>query len=87
MFPSEPLLLRNWAQLLSDQGRLDDAYRLLDTMEQLIPHDPEPYAARLDISRQAADKAAISGTLSRARRALAPELFAPLLAVANEQQK
>jgi hypothetical protein len=87
MFPSEPLLLRNWAQLLSDQGRLDDAYRVLDRMEQLIPHDPEPYAARLDISRQAADKAAISGTLSRARRALAPELFAPLLAVANEQQK
>jgi hypothetical protein len=86
MFPSEPLLLRNWAQLLSDQGRLDDAYRLLDTMEQLIPHDPEPYAARLDISRQAADKAAISDTLSRARRALAPELFAPLLTVANEQQ-
>jgi tetratricopeptide (TPR) repeat protein len=87
MFPSEPLLLRNWAQLLSDQGNVPEAYRLLDLMEKLIPNDPEPYSARIAISNQVNDYAEISSTLARARLALAPQAFNQLSGVANTQQK
>ncbi len=70
MFPSEPLLVRNWAQLMFDQGNLPDAYRLLDVMEKLIPEDSEPYAERITMAKQAHDQATISATLaSRARGA------------------
>ena len=86
MFPSEPLLLRNWAQLLSDQGNIPDAYRLFDLMEKLIPHDPEPYSERIIMAKQANDYAEISDTLARARVALEPHLFSQLLTVANVQQ-
>jgi hypothetical protein len=86
MFPSEPLLLRNWAELQADQGNLLAAYGLLDRMEMLIPNDPEPYSARIAIAKQAADKLVVSATLARARLALAPNDFDRLAAVANEQQ-
>jgi hypothetical protein len=86
MFPSEPLLLRNWAQLLSDQGNIPDAYRLLDLMEKLIPEDPEPYSERITMARQASDYATVSETLARARIALKPDFFSHLLSVAKEQQ-
>ncbi|MCE9640741.1 MAG: O-antigen ligase family protein [Betaproteobacteria bacterium] len=87
MFPSEPLVLRNWAQLLADQGNLPQAYRLFDLMEQLIPSDPEPYAARLVVARQAYDNNTISDTLSRARGALDAADFSQLSSVANLQRK
>ena len=86
MFPSEPLLLRNWAQLLFDQGNLPDAYQLLDRMEKLIPHDPEAYAQRIIMARQVHDYAKVSETMARARSVLEPTVFSQLLAVANEQQ-
>ena len=86
MFPTEPLLLRNWAQLLFDQGNMPDAYRLLDLMEKLIPHDPEPYFERITMARQVSDYATISETLARARIALKPHFFSHLLSVAKEQQ-
>jgi tetratricopeptide (TPR) repeat protein len=86
MFPSEPLLLRNWAQLLADQGSLSEAYRLLDRMEGLIPNDLEAYSTRIEIAKQVPDKLTVSDTLARARLALEPQVFSQLLAVANEQQ-
>lgn len=86
MFPGEPLLLRNWAELHAEQGDLPGAYRLLDQMESLIPDDPEPYFARMRIAKQAFDKLAVSDTLARARRVLEPAVFNQLSVVANEQQ-
>jgi hypothetical protein len=87
MYPSEPLVVRNWAQLMFDQGNLHDAYRLLDVMEKLIPEDSEPYAERITMAREAHDQVTISATLERARAALAPQAFSELLTVANAQQK
>jgi hypothetical protein len=86
MFPNEPLFLRNWAQLLFDQGNMQEAYRLLDVMEKLVPNDLEPFAARIDISQQASDYKTISDTLARARLALEPAVFKQLLTVAKVQQ-
>lgn len=86
MFPAQPLLLRNWAQLLFDQGNLPDAYRLLDLMENLIPNELEPYSERIAMAKQINDYSVISATLERARGALGPQLFNQLLTVANAQQ-
>ncbi len=86
MFPTEPLLLRNWAQLLFDQGNTPDAYRLLDLMEKLIPHDLVPYSERIEMALQANDKYAIVETLARARLALEPQLFSELQRIADVRQ-
>lgn len=87
MFPSQPVFLRNWAQLLADQGSVQEAYRLLDIMENLIPGDPEPYSERIAIAAQTADNVAISATLARARVALETGVFSQLLDVAKRQQE
>ncbi|MBI4190893.1 MAG: O-antigen ligase family protein [Betaproteobacteria bacterium] len=86
MFPAQPLVLRNWAQLLFDQDNLPDAYRLLDLMEKLVPNELEPYYERIVIAKQVNDFSVISATLERARGALEPRLFNQLLVVANAQQ-
>jgi tetratricopeptide (TPR) repeat protein len=86
MFPSEPLLLRNWAQLLFDQGGVPDAYRLLDLMEKLIPNDPEPYSERIVMADQISDYITIRETLARARVMLEPNEFGKLRTVAKQQQ-
>jgi hypothetical protein len=87
MFPAQPLLLRNWAQLLLDQGNGVDAYRLLDLMENLIPHELESYAERIEMANQLSDYKTVSDTLARASKALEPALFKRLLGVAKLQQK
>jgi hypothetical protein len=87
MFPSEPLLLRNWAQLMFDQGNRSDAYRLLDLMEKLIPEEPDSYAERIAMAGLTHDRATISVTLSRARAAVDAQGYQQLLTVANAQQK
>jgi hypothetical protein len=86
MFPSEPLLLRNWAQLLFDQGNAADAYRLLDRMEKLIPNDLEPYAERIVMAKQTHDYITIKKTLARASVTLEPRDFDQLSIVARQQQ-
>ncbi|MEO7728234.1 MAG: O-antigen ligase family protein [Burkholderiales bacterium] len=87
MFPNQPLFLRNWAQLLADQGRSMDAYKLLDLMEKLIPTEPEAYVAKILIARQISDDSEVSETIERARRMLEPSAFAQLSNVANVQQR
>ena len=86
MFPVQPLVLRNWAQLLFDQGNVPDAYQLLDLMEKLIPDKLEPYSERIIMARQVGDSAVVSATVERARAALDKPLFSQLLTVANAQQ-
>ena len=87
MFPAQPIVLRNWAQLLFDEGNLADAYLLLDLMEKLIPDQVDPYAERIIMARQAGDSAVVSATVERARRVLEEPLFRQLLTVAKAQQK
>ena len=87
MFPAEPVMVRNRAQLLADQGNLAEAYRLFDLMEKLIPNDAEPYVARIVAAQQVSDNKTITDTLERARAALAPDDFSRVLGVANLQRK
>ncbi|MDB5809346.1 MAG: hypothetical protein JWN94_1468 [Betaproteobacteria bacterium] len=86
MFPAEPLVLRNWAQLWFDQGNLVEAYRLLDRMEQLIPDDPEPYIERITMAKQVGDRVLAATTLERAQKNLKPQSFDSVLVVAHSQQ-
>ncbi len=87
LFPNQPLFLRNWAQLLADDGDAAGAYKLLDLMEKQIPADPEPYLAQLAVAQQMSDKSMGLAITERARRALEPKAFRQLLNVANAQQK
>jgi tetratricopeptide (TPR) repeat protein len=87
MFPSQPLALRNWAQLKFDEGNLPDAYRLLDLMEDLIPNEIGPYYERIVMARQAGDFATVAATLARAGRVLDKQSVNQLMGVANPQQK
>jgi hypothetical protein len=86
IYPTDPLLLRNWGQFLAEQGLLDAAYAAFDRMEVLIPEDIAPYAARLEAAREAHDAKAVEETLARASKALEPIVFKELLLVAKAQQ-
>ena len=85
IFPSEPLFLRNWAQLIADQGNLTEAYRILDEMERLVPGDREPYSERIALAMQASDSKEITDTLSRARARLSSQAYQELMHVAQMQ--
>jgi tetratricopeptide (TPR) repeat protein len=86
IFPSEPLILRNWGQFLAEQGNLEASYRIFDRMETLIPEDIAAYAARIAAARGARDADAVDATLIRAKKALQPILFNELVSVVNTQQ-
>ena len=86
LFPNQPLLLRNWAQLRFNEGDIWGAYRLLDRMESIIPNEVEPYSERIAFARQLGDSHAIRETMERAGKSLDPAKFAQLLAVAPIQQ-
>ena len=87
MFPSQPLLLRNWAQLEFDEGRYRETSHLLDLMENLIPGEVEAYSERIALSLQLGDFATVAVTLDRASRALDPKSLAQLKSVVSTQQK
>jgi hypothetical protein len=73
LFPAQPTILRNWAQLEFDGGDAQAAYRLLDRMELLAPDSEEPYLERWRMARHAGDAALADATLARARARL-PEV-------------
>lgn len=50
IFPNQPLVLRNWAQLRFNEGDQWGAYRLIDRMEKVIPNELEPYSERILIA-------------------------------------
>ncbi|MEO8440913.1 MAG: O-antigen ligase family protein [Betaproteobacteria bacterium] len=86
IFPSEPLILRNWGQFLAEQGDLEAAYGVFDRMEALIPDDIAAYAARIEAARGARDATAVEAALIRAKKALQPILFNQLVSVVSAQQ-
>lgn len=87
IFPVEPLILRNWAQFLAEQGELNRAYRVFDRMEALTPADPLPYIARIVAARGAADEMTVAATLVRARQNLQNSALGEVLTVADAQQR
>lgn len=78
IFPNQPLLLRNWAQLRFNEGDRQSAYRLLDSMERIIPHETEPYFERVIYARLLGDESVASNTVERARTKLPGPKFAKL---------
>ncbi len=87
IFPNQPLLLRNWAQLRFNEGDNWGAFRLLDRMEDAIPNEIEPYSERIIMAKQINDMEAVNETVERARLRLDETGFQRLLAVAGVQQK
>jgi hypothetical protein len=75
LFPAQPTILRNWAQLEFDGGDAQAAYRLLDRMELLAPDSEEPYLERWRMARHAGDAALADATLARARARLPEARF------------
>ena len=86
LFPNQPLLLRNWAQLRFNEGDIWGAYRLLDRMESTIPNEVEPYQERIGMARQLGDASTIRDTIERAGKSLDRSRLDKLLAVAPMQQ-
>ena len=72
--------------MLFRSGEVQDAYRLLDLMEALVPHELEPYAERLNIARHIRDAETIAATVGRARNRLDQATYDKLMAVADAQQ-
>lgn len=87
IFPNQPLLLRNWAQLRFNEGDNWGAFRLLDRMEGTIPNEIEPYLERVIMAKQINDMDTVSETIERARKWLDESGIQRLLAVAGKQQK
>jgi hypothetical protein len=86
IFPNQPLLLRNWAQLRANEGDNWGAYRLLDRMESIIPNEIEPYSERIAVARRLGDSDMIMETIERAKKSLDRRRLEQLLAVAPIQQ-
>lgn len=87
IFPNQPLLLRNWAQLRFNEGDNWGAFRLLDRMEGTIPNEIEPYIERVIMAKTINDMDTVSETIERARKRLDESGIQRVLAVAGKQQK
>jgi predicted Zn-dependent protease len=87
IFPNQPLLLRNWAQLRFNEGDNWGAFRLLDRMESTIPNEIEPYSERVIMAKQINDIKTVSETIERARHRLDENGIQRLQTVAGIQQK
>ncbi len=85
IFPNQPLVLRNWAQLRFNEGDHWGAYRLIDRMEEVIPNELEPYSERIIIAKQINDLTTIRETMERAASRLDPQTAARLAIVAEMQ--
>ena len=86
MFPVQPVIYRNWAQLKFDGGFPEEGYRLLDTMESIIPDEPEAYIERILMARRFGHLEEATTTADRAARRLSPEALAAVQVVAKTQQ-
>ncbi len=87
LFPSQPILLRNWAQLKFDGGNRGAAYALLDRMEALLPNELGPYFERVVMALRLGDDATLRDTLARASKNLDAADFNSLMNVVKAQQK
>jgi tetratricopeptide (TPR) repeat protein len=86
IFPNQPLLLRNWAQLRFNEGDFWGAFRLIDRMEEVIPAELEPYAERVILAKRINELDVVRETLARAESRLDPLRMEQLRTVAGLQQ-
>lgn len=86
MFPVQPVIYRNWAQLKFDGGFPEEGYRLLETMESIIPDEPEAYIERILMARRFGHLDEATTTADRAARRLSPEALAAVQVVVKTQQ-
>lgn len=87
IFPNQPLLLRNWAQLRFNEGDFWGAFRLIDRMEEAIPAELEPYAERIALAQRINDLDVVRETLVRAESRLDPPRMEQLRTVAGLQHE
>lgn len=87
IFPNQPLLLRNWAQLRFNEGDFWGAFRLIDRMEEVIPGELEPYVERITLAQRINDLDVIRETLGRAESRLDPPRMEQLRTVAGLQHE
>jgi hypothetical protein len=87
IFPNQPLLLRNWAQLRFNEGDFWGAFRLIDRMEEAIPAELEPYAERIALAKRINDLDVVRETLARAESRLDPLRMQQLRSVAGMQHE
>jgi MFS family permease len=86
IFPNQPLLLRNWAQLRFNEGDFWGAFRLIDRMEEVIPAELEPYTERVVLAKRINELDVVRETLVRAESRLDPLRMEQLRTVAGLQQ-
>jgi hypothetical protein len=87
IFPNQPLLLRNWAQLRFNEGDFWGAFRLIDRMEEVIPAELEPYAERIALAQRINELDVVHETLVRAESRLDSHRMEQLRTVAGLQHE
>jgi O-antigen ligase len=87
LFPSQPAVYRNWANLEFDRGLPADGYRLLDAMENLIPDEPDAYIERILMARRLGHVDEIQATIDRAERHLGQKALELVQHVVKSQQQ
>ena len=87
IFPNQPLLLRNWAQLRFNEGDFWGAFRLIDRMEEVIPAELEPYAERIALAQRINELDVVRETLVRAESRLDSHRMEQLRTVAGLQHE
>jgi tetratricopeptide (TPR) repeat protein len=87
IFPNQPLLLRNWAQLRFNEGDFWGAFRLIDRMEEVIPAELEPYTERVTLALRINELDIVRETLARAESRLDRLRMEQLRNVAGLQHK
>ncbi len=86
LFPAQPMIYRNWAQLKFDAGFSAEGYELLAAMEAIIPEEPEPYADTILMARKFGHLDEERAVLERARKKLPSHAMELVDKVAKKQQ-
>ena len=86
LFPAQPMIYRNWAQLKFDAGFSAEGYELLAAMEAIIPEEPEPYADTILMARKFGHLDEERAVLERARKKLPSHAMEIVGQLAKKQQ-
>ena len=86
MYPAQPVIYRNWANLEFDRGLQEEGYRLFDVIEALVPRIPDTYVDRIQVARRLGDTPQVQATYARAKARLDPLDFLKIETVAQEQR-
>ncbi len=87
MYPAQPLIYRNWANLEFDRGLPEEGYRLFDVIEALVPRMADTYVERIQVAKRLGDSRQVQATYERAKARLDPMDFLKVETVAQEQRR